>query len=278
MGRFTGVDPIRSSGRVENPQTWGRYTYVLNNPLKFVDPSGAYEFSAALGGNDTDEDLQKRAKTDEEKAKVADIISQRGRIRGAIDALNKALADKNSKLTSKEKDALTRAVKAYGTFRDGNKVVVGLGTPTGGAQGRVNGHSDPNGYIQVNFDDRYYGSLFATFVAHEGSHVADWQEFNASDALSPNFGGSTRYETERKAFEVTSIALKAFNLGGVLSLGGNSLWEDSWSSLPPDDQAQVRSRNIDKVLESYTADNGRPLSRENPGLTFGERKTRLVPH
>jgi hypothetical protein len=28
------------SAEVTNPQTWNRYTYVLNNPLKYVDPMG----------------------------------------------------------------------------------------------------------------------------------------------------------------------------------------------------------------------------------------------
>jgi uncharacterized protein RhaS with RHS repeats len=40
MGRFTSVDPLLESASVANPQTWNRYTYVLNNPLNFVDPYG----------------------------------------------------------------------------------------------------------------------------------------------------------------------------------------------------------------------------------------------
>ena len=39
-GRFTAVDPLLASGMPGNPQTWNRYTYVLNNPLIFVDPTG----------------------------------------------------------------------------------------------------------------------------------------------------------------------------------------------------------------------------------------------
>src|SRR6185503_19251836 len=42
-GRFTSPDPILSSGRVEIPQSWNRYAYVLNNPLVFVDPFGLYD-------------------------------------------------------------------------------------------------------------------------------------------------------------------------------------------------------------------------------------------
>jgi RHS repeat-associated protein len=39
-GRFTTVDPILTSARKNAPQTWNRYAYVLNNPLRFVDPDG----------------------------------------------------------------------------------------------------------------------------------------------------------------------------------------------------------------------------------------------
>lgn len=40
QGRFTSVDPMMASAYPGNPQSWSRYTYALNNPLKLVDPSG----------------------------------------------------------------------------------------------------------------------------------------------------------------------------------------------------------------------------------------------
>jgi RHS repeat-associated protein len=48
QGRFTSADPLISSGAVESPQSWNRYTYVLNNPLRFIDPNGLYEFDASV--------------------------------------------------------------------------------------------------------------------------------------------------------------------------------------------------------------------------------------
>jgi RHS repeat-associated protein len=39
-GRFTSVDPLMASGQVGNPQTFNRYSYVLNNPLNVSDPTG----------------------------------------------------------------------------------------------------------------------------------------------------------------------------------------------------------------------------------------------
>ncbi|HEX8560407.1 MAG TPA: RHS repeat-associated core domain-containing protein, partial [Pyrinomonadaceae bacterium] len=40
QGRFTGVDPLMASGRASAPQTWNRYSYGYNNPLRFTDPNG----------------------------------------------------------------------------------------------------------------------------------------------------------------------------------------------------------------------------------------------
>ncbi len=40
QGRFSSPDPWLGSAESYSPQTWNRYTYVLNNPLGLIDPSG----------------------------------------------------------------------------------------------------------------------------------------------------------------------------------------------------------------------------------------------
>jgi RHS repeat-associated protein len=45
QGRFTSVDPTLQSINGLNPQTLNRYSYVLNSPLKFIDPFGLWELS-----------------------------------------------------------------------------------------------------------------------------------------------------------------------------------------------------------------------------------------
>jgi len=40
MGRFMSADPL--GGSLANPQSLNKYTYVLNNPLRYTDPTGLY--------------------------------------------------------------------------------------------------------------------------------------------------------------------------------------------------------------------------------------------
>jgi len=40
QGRFTSADPLLASGRQANPQSWNRFSYVLNNPVRLTDPTG----------------------------------------------------------------------------------------------------------------------------------------------------------------------------------------------------------------------------------------------
>jgi RHS repeat-associated protein len=40
LGRFTSVDPAIESIKANLPQSWNRYVYVLNNPLRYADPDG----------------------------------------------------------------------------------------------------------------------------------------------------------------------------------------------------------------------------------------------
>ncbi len=49
-GRYTSVDPLTASANVKNPQTFNRYSYVLNSPYKFTDPLGLISSSTGACG------------------------------------------------------------------------------------------------------------------------------------------------------------------------------------------------------------------------------------
>ena len=60
QGRFTSTDPLKASARPVAPQSWNRYSYVLNNPLKLIDPTGL-----------ADEDPQDPRKKNEQPKPIA---------------------------------------------------------------------------------------------------------------------------------------------------------------------------------------------------------------
>jgi RHS repeat-associated protein len=47
QGRFTSPDPAMSSAKLGDPQTWNRYAYVTNNPLRYIDSDGRDRLEAA---------------------------------------------------------------------------------------------------------------------------------------------------------------------------------------------------------------------------------------
>ncbi|MGH9363753.1 MAG: RHS repeat-associated core domain-containing protein [Thermoanaerobaculia bacterium] len=52
VGRFLSPDKLH--GRLANPQTWNRYLYAGNNPLKYVDRTGLdFVLSGCANGNET---------------------------------------------------------------------------------------------------------------------------------------------------------------------------------------------------------------------------------
>jgi RHS repeat-associated protein len=54
-GRWMSPDPYSGSYHMRNPQSFNRYTYALNNPMRFVDPKGLDEQVPNDPGNETDD-------------------------------------------------------------------------------------------------------------------------------------------------------------------------------------------------------------------------------
>lgn len=48
LGRFNSPDPANAGAKLENPQSWNGYSYVLNNPLALTDPTGMDSISCDL--------------------------------------------------------------------------------------------------------------------------------------------------------------------------------------------------------------------------------------
>jgi SanA protein len=162
QGRFTSPDPLLNSGRPWQPQSWNRYPYALNNPLKFTDPTGLYEWGTCSGSKEECKNAQKAFQ----------------------DALAKLRSTANGmKADSTERKRLEGVLKAYGNFGDkGVTVGFNTGAAKNFAETNVAGMASvvvagANGSLQrenrVNVDVRFniaseYGS-----VTDRGLNFAD---------------------------------------------------------------------------------------------------------
>ncbi|MCM3870431.1 MAG: RHS repeat-associated core domain-containing protein [Pyrinomonadaceae bacterium] len=72
QGRFTSPDPLMLSADPWQPQSMNRYSYVINNPLNLMDPSGLYFVGG--GTAETNQDPADSKKKKEPKIEPGSII------------------------------------------------------------------------------------------------------------------------------------------------------------------------------------------------------------
>jgi len=268
LGRFTSTDPLLTTGRPTNPKTWNRYIYTLNNPLNFSDPTGLYECSGTQ--KQCDKFAEGLKKANEQLAKI----------------------EKRYGSNSKEYTDAVRALKAYGTLGD-KGVTVGFGKlkgnilgETGGTMVGKNGTGANTISVTIDLDKNKNDSDLLTTIAHEGSHVQDYSDYQGAklaaslDATDPEGkvlaveGGPLRVthgQSETRAFGVSSVFAE-FTMGGATSesamtssngtvtfnlsqepvkatnVGGEAIWKSSWQKLDVETVRKNRSAAIAKGL------------------------------
>ena len=256
-GRFTSPDPLLASGRIENPQSWNRYVYVLNNPLVHIDPTGLWEWGTEAGGSATNEQLEansndKNLKKDERK-RAEKALGFRRRFRASLDTASQAAT--SNKLTQKQRDAISRTVNSYGKEGDGNNVIVsvanqgtGIGATTDGRLGDL---------IFVNFDKDKKGNALALDIAHEGSHVADNQDYDiTANGMCGGWGSAniTLLESETRAYNVTSFTAQALGISPVFDFPNETkyhVWNSGWKEA---DRDKKRAAGINNLLNTFYSD------------------------
>jgi len=214
QGRFVNPDPLLSSGRVTLPQSWNRYTYVLNNPLAFTDPFGLYEA---------------RGLSAKQITKLEEAIT-----------LAEQLRDKYEK-GSDAYNRMDAALKAIGRNGDKNGVIV----TTGGDPDEANTEVTKAG-ITVTFGsnllkgdqvllakpDQITGLVGK--IAHEGSHVADGQKWlrtgeNMIEFATEMKAWMTQVDTDKQLFGL--IKEKGLIRGGVEQSAANGDREGTFTTI-----------------------------------------------
>jgi hypothetical protein len=228
QGRFTGPDPLLNSGRPWLPQSWNRYAYTLNNPLRFIDPDGLYEWARDCAAGD--EACQR----------------ERDWFRKALDRAHEAAA--KFKPRSEERKALERALARYGEENQRTGVLVAFGRVE---RGLAQTEGNP-AVATVTFEvdeikravesrkkpgwDLDLGVEAAGLSVHEGIHLADMKYSGL-----PGIGYAESLATERNAFGAQSYINEAFNRPSLYLL-----WNPSWAQV---DRERLRQAAVEKAAE-----------------------------
>ena len=187
MGRFMSPDPL--GGRMLDPQTLNKYAYVRNNPTTLIDPTGMYTCADQADCKSKQDIAFEKSRQQDLKSKDSDVV---------------------------------RAAKAYGDPTKDNGVGVKFGDP-GKGRDAITSHgigqdpNSPNGLRAeetVTVRSGLSGSALDAAVGHEGSHVADAQDFVNAITTAGGMDQSknlSTYATELKAYMVTQSVLSSEN-------------------------------------------------------------------
>jgi|HubBroStandDraft_6_1064221.scaffolds.fasta_scaffold119022_3 RHS repeat-associated protein len=228
MGRFMTPDPLLNSGRPGNPQSWNRYAYVLNNPLKFTDPTGLWDWAPNTCASD---DKKCNKKYQQNQQKFRDAIKD---VQKARDSYTKG---------SKEYNRLDASLKAYGTENDGNNVTVKFGSLPGSAAGNTALSADDKGNLSftVTLDPAKLGNTAPEDVGHEGTHVSDEENpwYAGAGTLEP-------FQLEYRGYQTSSWVAQGLGAQTLTTGSGNVLWNPSWSAV---DRGVMRDYGITNQVE-----------------------------
>jgi RHS repeat-associated protein len=269
LGRFVSPDPLLSSGRVENPQTWNRYPYVLGNPMRFVDPSGLYEWDESAGGELTDEQLRSISEDKSVSKRLRKTARRhlefRNRFRQSLDEA-RALANSGTFDEESHRETVVESVNSYGTENDGSNVRVGVGESRGGTS-RLD---QDTGLVHLTFRKSDGGKSLVRTIAHEGRHVADANEYWSEG--TPGGGlDRTHYDRERRAYFVSSYVAQAQGLSvhqrnDLAPSDKYRIWNKGWE---PAEREEKRSRGVNNYIEKHYG-----YTPTSQGDTYSQDRTR----
>jgi RHS repeat-associated protein len=169
QGRFTSVDPLQVSARPRSPQSWNRYSYALNNPLRYSDPSGMTTSGAYSGDMDGPGVGNPQDSEDQERRRQEFLAQQ---------AANEA--DAAALEATRNGQAGPESLIVRGTYDDPQPNAAGDSGPGdhGGEEGPGGEHSgqpqnSPSGTVSF-----YYWSLskygHAALVLDDGTYISFW--------------------------------------------------------------------------------------------------------
>jgi RHS repeat-associated protein len=200
LGRFMTPDPLMASAHVSNPQTWNRYSYALNNPLRITDPEGLYPSPAYNCDKDHKACLNDAQRALLDKSTVTD--KNGNKLSG--EALYKSLNEKQQNAFVNITDRLS-SIK----LSDGSTALSKVGSLTAIETDRIKGTVDPNLGNLIKNDDRFHP---ASGFLHSGYNEASFKSKDIELNVQFSFGQGMKtvdidqdlYQDDRHGWEVIS--------------------------------------------------------------------------
>lgn len=188
LGRFTSPDPSNAGARIRNPQSWNMYGYGLNNPLRFVDPTGLWPTPihnaiidrAFPGLSPASRDVLKRVSAHQDR--LIPGQSRRGAYQHAMRSPNQT-----------PEQAKARMEQFLSQRKESAQILQSGYVPPVGA-------TDPNLLAIEVFGELLHAVTDETSPAHEGFQPWDWRDFCTATWLGCN-EDSVQTHTSREGWQ-----------------------------------------------------------------------------
>ncbi len=246
LGRFMTPDPLLSSGRPGSPQTWNRYAYVGNNPLRYIDPTGLYFFTNTCSSSD--------------KACNAAFTQTQTNVRNAYAATQAAYDKAVKNGDTKQAAALKRTLDGLGAEGQKNargqtvNISVNLGLNSPGQTSFANGSTSTiNVVLNPGMSNGEQGAQAAG--VHEGVHAGEIvpgkPSWNQAYGLEQDAYGTGSYFSQAIGFEnIHSPSNGSDMTNGVLDMSKDFvLWSPGWAKADAATVDSLRSKGVNAAAK-----------------------------
>lgn len=270
QGRFINTDPLLESGRPIEPQSWNRYAYVLNNPLRFIAPDGLEDAEASSNSDDQEEQRRRRTIyifltfTRAEQQTPVSANPRSGTPAFTIPAPNFQSLVNNA-------PASTNVQLIQGASATGQAFTQELQDPNSAGVifiGHAQGNTDPNGVFQAT------GLVLAdgTF-APQGGIQTQAENVCISACDSQDLRGFFNFHSQNQSFIGVDSGSNGFTSSGALSRAGFAVAQALINQRGLGRATAAANRSLtprtDRTLD------GKPIILRRDPLDMGDRVLRL---